>query len=511
MVRLHRVLAMLVGLMLPIWFLTGTVLSFVPFPALGGGARLAAAEPLAGPGRDLAAALRSACLDAEDPAADRLRLVVVDGALRWVTRGAGPVRACDAATGRESAPVDRAQAARIVRQFAGRPPLRLDGPIDFDAWTVHDGYRPARPFWRASLGDPAGTEVYVSARSGEVVQRTTARERRWNSVGARLHWLNLGTLRDSFAAWHGLMLAVATLALLLVLAGFGLALRRTWQWRRARRRGLSPYRGLRRWHHVAGLGAGLLVLWWLGSGWMSLDTGLLFGHDAPDAGQRRAWRGMPLQRAARAWSALDPAALGQARELEVTALGGVPRLVVRGAPAGVPRWLALPAAGAMGTAALQVEGVAIAVGAREAAPLDSTVLVAAAEAAWAPYRVRGVEPLAPDDDYALRGSPYPPGAVRLRLDDPRDTWLQVDAASGELLSALDAARRRERWLVDGLHRLDFPALNRAGDAWHLLLVLGTSCGFAFTLSGVWLAARRLSGALRRTASRAGSAASGTAS
>lgn len=512
MVRLHRILAMAIGLMLPVWFLTGTVLSFVPFPSLGGAARLAAAEPLAGPGRDLGSALRSTCLDTDDPATDRLRLVVVDGALRWIALGAGVLRACDAATGGASPPVDRGQAARIVGRFSGRAPVRVEGPIAFDAWTIHDGYRPARPFWRAVLGDEAGTQVYVSARSGEVVQRTTARERRWNSVGARLHWLNLGTLRNSFPAWRGTMLAVATLALLLVLAGLALGVRRAWQWRRARRQGLSPYRGLRRVHHVAGLGAGLLILWWLGSGWMSLDTGLLFGRETPDGAQRMAWRGMSLQGAARAFGPLDAATLGTAREIEVVAVAGVPRLVLRGAAAGVPRRLAPPAA--RGGDGAQDAPAALAAATRvlrEAAPLEAASLVAAAQAAWSPHRVRALVPLAPDDDYALRGAPFPAGAVRLVLDDPRATWLQVDPASGELLSALDAGRRRHRWLVDGLHRLDFPVLNRAGDAWHLLLVLGTACGFAFSLSGVWLAARRLSGALRRTASRAGSAASGTGS
>lgn len=471
MVRLHRYLAIGVGLMLPLWFLTGTVISFVPFPSLGGAARLAAATPLAGQGRDLPQALQSRCLAFADPqaaaAVERLRLLVVDGALRWLWRDAGGLHACDAASGQPAPRVDAAQAARIVRDFAGSAPVRLDGPLEFDAWTVHDGYLPARPFWRAALGDAAGTELYVSARSGEVLQRTTARERRWNALGARLHWLNLGELRNSFAAWHATIRGIASLALVLVVVGIVLGLSRARQWRRARRPGLSPYRGLRRVHHLAGLGAAFVLLWWLASGWMSLDTGTLFGGESPDAAQRRAWRGLALPLAARRLVAPDPASLGAARELEVLAVAGEPRRVLRGA--------SLP----------------------PSAPLPSATLVAAAEAAWVPHRVRRVEPLASDDAYALRGAPYPDGALRLVLDDPAATWLQVDPASGELLSALDGARRWRRWLVDGLHRVDFPLLNRAGDAWHVLLLLGTTVGFVFSMTGVVLAWRRVAGPLRR--------------
>jgi hypothetical protein len=45
------------------------------------------------------------------------------------------------------------------------------------------------------MADAAGTCLYVSLRSGEVIQRTVRVERAWNWVGAIVHWINPTLLR----------------------------------------------------------------------------------------------------------------------------------------------------------------------------------------------------------------------------------------------------------------------------------------------------------------------------
>jgi hypothetical protein len=77
------------------------------------------------------------------------------------------------------------------------------------------------------------------------------------------------------------------------------------------------------------------------------------------------------------------------------------------------------------------------------------------------------------------------------LDDAAGTWVQVDAATGAILSVLDERRRVYRWLVDGLHQFDFPWLKGIGPWWHALLLLATGIGFVFSCIGVVLAWRRV--------------------
>lgn len=514
MERLHRWLGIGIGLMLPVWFVTGAVISFEPFPSLAASHRLAASESLVLAGRDPAQALRSGCLRLPAlAAASRLRLVAVDGDLRWIARGPTGDVACDVATGRVAAPINSAAAARIASRLVGMAAQRVDGPLEFDPWTVHDGYLAGRPYWRVSFDDGSATQVYVSRRTGELAQRTTLRQRAWNQIGARLHWLNLGTLRASPVAWHAVMRSVASLALALVCFGLLLGLRRAWQARRLARLRGSPFRGLMRVHHRVGLVAAWVMLAWLASGWMSLDQGTLFGNaepavdrvanlqrvtlaqaalalgSAPHAGEASALAGAATPLAGRS----GPLDLAGAHEAEVVAFAGRARLLLRDDHGGS-----------------RVLEIAAGPVASDAPVLTDAELAGAVEHAWAPVRVVRIEALAANDAWARRDQPFPPGARRLHLDDAPGTWVHVDARSGQLLSVMDSGRRRYRWLVDGLHRLDFPLLNQAG-AWHPLLLLGMVVGLGFSVTGIALGLRRLSAAPRRTVSRADSGASGTAS
>ncbi|MFO1425705.1 MAG: PepSY domain-containing protein [Steroidobacteraceae bacterium] len=468
--KVHRWLAIGVGLMVPVWFASGTILSFEPFPALDGATRLAALRPIEAGAIHVSPGGAVAGAGVEDVV--RLRLVAPDGRARYVIEGgAGEVVTVDAVTGARNEATSAQQARAVAERLVAAPAIGVDGPLDFDRWTVHDRYRPFAPWWRVRFADPAGTALYVSARSGEVLQRTRARERAWNQVGALLHWLNLGTLRAAPETWRLTVRAVATFALALTLVGLVLGVQRIAQARRAAARAAapgrqrwSPFRGLRKAHHLCGLAGGFIILWWLTSGWLSLDAGTLFSTDRPTAAQRAALRGAPLAAALGGLRGMDAAVLAGARELEFVVAGGEPGLIARGGDGGpivrVP-------------------------------PQSLAALRARIEQAWRPAHVLRVEPLAADDAYALRGSPFPPGALRFVLDDAAATWVHVDAASGQIVSVMDRSRRTRRWLVEGLHTLDFPPLARAGSTWHVLLVIATSCGFAFALTGIVLAVRSL--------------------
>lgn len=473
MARLHRWLAFAVGVMLPVWFATGMVLSFEPFPSLGQGAKFAAAEPLRlAPGT----AFEPFSQPSSASAPRRIRLVSIDGADRFLVQQAdGHTQAFDARTGRVLAPIDAAAAGRIAAAFAGVAARAVEGPIEQDRWTVHDKYLLHRPLFRVRLADDAATVLYLSAATGEVLQRTTARQRGWNQVGALLHWLNLGNLRAHFDAWHFTIRSVATLALLLTLAGIAVGLRRAAQARRLARPRLSPFRGLQRLHHLFGLFAGFVILWWLVSGWLSLDQGTFFSSDQPTPEQRQALRGLDLASAAAAFGAIDELGLRSGVEIEFSAVNGRPLLVARGRAAGDSRLFIVDMRGNI----------------RRIEQLADAELRTAVNAAMAPRVVRELVPIAADDGWARRDSPFSATTRRLILDDADPTWVHVDARSGEIVSVMDASRRRYRWIVDGLHTMDFPPLNRAGNAWHVLLLCATTLGLAFTATGVVLGWRRL--------------------
>jgi hypothetical protein len=86
--------------------------------------------------------------------------------------------------------LDRVEPARAIaasQQFSRIPRVRYLGLIERDQWTVPNGLNPYRPLHYLRLEDAAGTEVYLSDRTGEIIRDTTRTERFWNWCGAVLH------------------------------------------------------------------------------------------------------------------------------------------------------------------------------------------------------------------------------------------------------------------------------------------------------------------------------------
>ena len=90
---------------------------------------------------------------------------------------------------------------------------------DYDQWTVPNGFDRHRPLYRIALNDDAGTELYVSSVTGEVVLDTTRRERAWNYVGSVTHWIYPRLLRRSHGAWDATVWSLSLVALIAAISG----------------------------------------------------------------------------------------------------------------------------------------------------------------------------------------------------------------------------------------------------------------------------------------------------
>jgi hypothetical protein len=471
---IHRYLGIAVGCMFAIWFATGSVLSFVPFPLLEDQARIAGQDEIDVDAVNATPA--SVLTHAGGASVDRLRLISVAGEPRYVlSLAGGSVLSVNASTGELLSAVSAEQAAVIARRFATLPVASVDGPHEYDQWTVHERYDGRRPYYRVSMDDALGTELYVSARSGEVMQRTTRRERAWNRVGAVIHWLNPTALRKHDELWRGIMWTLALAGIALISLGAWLGIVRYVNLKRSRRPGLSPFTGWLRWHHTIGLFAAVIALNWISSGWLSLDRGAFFSSGEPTREQVEGLRALTLAEASGAFARLDPAWSSGARELEFTALGGRPLLIVRGDSPGSSRVIGMDAAGDVVSWST----------------IPDALLAAGIRGAWSPADVQSIDAIAADDAYRLRTMPWPATTRRAVLNDASETWVQIDAASGHIVYILDPSRRLYRWIVAGPHNLDFPIFNHADPVRRALILLATAIGFVFSSTGIVLAAKRV--------------------
>jgi hypothetical protein len=273
-------------------------------------------------------------------------------------------------------------------------------------------------------------------------------------------------LRGRLAIWRSLVSWLSFLALLGAAIG---ALVGALQIRTELSRPASRYRGLQAWHHWLGLACTPFVLTWIFSGWLSMDHGRLFSTGEPRATEQAAITAAP------AWDALGGDEVkriaGPVKEVEWFAFGGQ---MFRRERIGLDRQL-LSLAGTRADAAIPdrafLSAGEIAVAASKLAP-----------ACKAPIAI------GPDDAYAA--SSVMPSAPLFRVVCGND-WFYLDGASGELVEKLDPSRRAFRWLFRALHTLDFPALTARPALRAALIIALCAAGFAFSLTAVALAWRRL--------------------
>jgi hypothetical protein len=473
LILLHRWLGVAFCLLFTMWFASGIVMHFVPFPAFAETDRLAGLAPIGlssvkhGPAEALAS---SGIADAA-----RIRLIERSDGPVYVIPGATRMAAFHAADLSDAAVHSQHLALAIAVDYAAHRQWNSAGaeifdPAPYDQWTVPGGFDRYRPLYRVALNDGPGTELYVSAITGEVVLDTARRQRTWNYAGSIAHWIYPTTLRSHPAAWGRLLWWLSLLALIGAALG---AVVGTMHIGVRGSRLVSPYDGLQAWHHWLGLSCMLFVVTWIFSGWLSMDDGSLFSTGKPSSAEIAAvagtpdWPALPRDEAQR----LDP----QTIEAEWFAFNG--RIYRR-------------ERGARGSQRL------VAAGPPAEAPPGRTFLQSSEIGAIADH-------LAPNCAPAFLvegGDSYAPATIL--PDSPvfrlicGDNWFDIDATNGALLDKLDSSRRAYRWLYGALHTLDFPALTARPALRTILIVTLCGCGFVFSLTGTVIAWRRLASCFR---------------
>ncbi len=317
LIFLHKWLGVALALLFLIWFASGIVLYYVPFPGLTQAERLAGLVPL-NPGA-------GCCLTAQQAAqrnglgAGDARLGMLAGAPVWRLAEKTPAArwiAVDAASGRLLPPLSDAAARAEAEVFSGRRALRSE-LLQRDQWTVPQGLNRYRPLLRVELDGDDGLELYVSQQSGEVVADTRRAERFWNWLGAVPHWIYFTELRRWPESWHNVVLALSLPGVLLAASGLALGI---WQLYLNRTRWI-PYRKFwMRWHHILGLAAAVVSLTWIFSGLLSMNPFGVFTARGATPAELQAWAGEAASAQLNPAEALRLAAPLRVRELDVLQL-----------------------------------------------------------------------------------------------------------------------------------------------------------------------------------------------
>jgi hypothetical protein len=96
-----------------------------------------------------------------------------------------------------------------------------------------------------------------------------------------------------------------------------------------------------------------------------------------------------------------------------------------------------------------------------------------------------------DDYYYSRNNQLPLPVLRIKFDDPEESWIYVDPKKSELLSLIHRYSRVERWFYSGLHSLDFAFWYHKRPLWDLGVIILLAGGLAVSCIGLYFGLHRL--------------------
>ena len=459
----HRWLGIITCVLCVMWFISGLVMLYVPYPSWKDEERVANLPAVAAervsitPDQALAAAgIRSF------PGTFRLEMLGADPVYRVV---AGKDRAAiSASTGQRLEHVTREDAQRHLEAVFPDAPVHRAETIDYDQWTVTRRYDPFRPLYKFSLDDGRGTDVYVASTTGEIVQNATRSERFWNWLGAIPHWIYFSPIRRDQEIWRQSVMWLSGPLTIGAITGLWIGILRLRVRRPYSRGRITPYRGWMKWHHIGGLVGGVFLTAWIASGWLSVNPFQLFARTPVSDAQRIAYAGWTEGKDYQiTQAAIAEAAGGSATDISFVWIAGKPHILARSA-SGVQ--LADPLSG-------------------RPIEIPDVTLAGAAHAAYRTANVVAVERLTEEEIYWYsHHNKRPLPVVKVRFDDPSATWLFLDPATGAIAGSSNRSARTYRWMFNFVHDYDLPVLLRNQPARDIIVWLLSIAGLVVSVSGI---------------------------
>lgn len=264
--QVHKILGLVLSVLFLMWFISGIVMIYHSFPRISPTLKWERQEALSSDLPAIDTLLKSL------PDSVELRGISVDMYLERPVfhlqgkRFAAEIYA-DSLLKVESP--DFATIRKIAVRWGGSSAYAVDTLYHLDQWIPFGYLKKEFPIYKFSFEDEAHQELYISSKSGRVLQLTDRHSRFWAWLGAIPHWLYFTSLRQNQPLWIHFMLWASGLGALMCFTGLWIG---GWAFWKNRKKGFrSPYKKWwLRWHHISGMIFGIFALTFVFSGMMSL-------------------------------------------------------------------------------------------------------------------------------------------------------------------------------------------------------------------------------------------------
>ncbi len=161
----------------------------------------------------------------------------------------------------------KANAIEEAERFINANVVHVDSISKLDSWLPWGYYKPLLPFFKCYLDDDKHSTVYVSSKTGTVIQHTTRYARWMARFGAIPHMMYFYQIKQNSKLWQNVILVLGLIGIMVSISGIIAALFRFKKNTSGRIVGITVYKKwLYKWHHILGLFIGIFFLTFLVSG-----------------------------------------------------------------------------------------------------------------------------------------------------------------------------------------------------------------------------------------------------
>ena len=246
--EIHKITGLSIAVFFSMWFVTGIVLVYHPYPKVSEKIMLKKKETLPSSLPEL-----SSVLSKVDGKVKSLSLKQFQGQTLFSFD--------------EAPDITFDVVEKVAKHWIDAPIKRVDTLRQREQWVLFTKYDKELPIYKFYFDDAQKHELFISGRTAEVLQMTTSRQRLWAWLGAIPHKFYIPCIRRDVDVWQNMVAIMSGICLIAALTGWLLGIllwikryqkKHIWQ---------NPYKKRwYRWHFSFGLVFGIFLIGWALSG-----------------------------------------------------------------------------------------------------------------------------------------------------------------------------------------------------------------------------------------------------
>ena len=264
---LHRIAGTIIALFFLMWFVSGLVLVYHSFPRVDKAVQYEKMEMLPSSLPDIDNYLE------QIPDKGKIRKINVrqfQGQTLFSVATKDSTYTFCTDTLQSVKPVTFDYIMQVAQDWVNAPILKVDTLHKREQWIMYSRYVREMPIYKFYFDDKDKHQLYIAARSGEVLQFTSSTQRSW--VGYIPHTFYIPFLRQNTDAWTNTLTVAGIIGMLAGLTGLYVGITVLYRRYKQKRTLEIPYRKRwYRWHHILGLILGIFIVTWGLSGALSLQ------------------------------------------------------------------------------------------------------------------------------------------------------------------------------------------------------------------------------------------------